>query len=45
MIGDPAVYALLIDQQYKLPTILPDGKYNAKTFEIKIIRKGGTVRR
>jgi len=45
MIGDPAVYALLTDQQYKLPTILPDGKYNAKTFEIKIIRKGGTVRR
>ena len=45
MLGDPAVYALLTDPQFKLPTILPDGKYNAKTFEIKIIRKGGLARR
>jgi hypothetical protein len=32
--GDPKIYALLTDPQYKLPTVLPDGIYQAKTFEI-----------
>jgi len=32
--GDPALYALLTNPDYKLPTVLPDGRYAAKTFEI-----------
>ena len=32
--GDPDIYALLTDPQYNLPTVLPDGKYSAKTFEV-----------
>ena len=32
--GDPGMYALLTDPQYKLPTVLPDGKYSAKEFVI-----------
>ena len=35
--GDPAIYALLTDPQYKLPAVLPDGSYNAKAFQIKNI--------
>jgi hypothetical protein len=33
--GDPKIYALLTDPQYKLPTVLPDGIYQAKTFTIE----------
>jgi hypothetical protein len=33
--GDPALYAILTNPEYKLPTVLPDGHYAAKTFEIK----------
>ena len=33
--GDPKIYVLLTDPQYKLPTVLPDGKYKAKTFTIE----------
>ena len=33
--GDPAVYALLTDPQYKFPTVLPDAEYRAKKFEIQ----------
>jgi len=33
--GDPKIYALLTDPQYKFPTILPDGIYKAKTFTIE----------
>ena len=33
--GDPALYALLTNPEYKLPTVLPDGQYNAKTFTIE----------
>jgi len=33
--GDPAVYALLTNPKYKLPTVLPDSEYRAKTFTIK----------
>ena len=33
--GDPAIYALLTDPQYKFPTVLPDKRYRAKTFQIK----------
>jgi hypothetical protein len=36
--GDPTIYALLTDPQYKLPTVLPDGKYRAKTFTIQEYR-------
>lgn len=32
--GDPKIYALLTDPQYKFPTVLPDGIYQAKTFTI-----------
>jgi hypothetical protein len=32
--GDPKVFALLTDPQYKFPTVLPDGIYAAKTFTI-----------
>lgn len=32
---DPAVYAILTNPEYKLPTVLPDGKYKAKTFTIQ----------
>lgn len=31
---DTAAHILLTDSQYALPTILPDGKYTAKAFEI-----------
>lgn len=33
--GDPMMYELLTDPQYLLPTVLPDGKYRAKKFEIQ----------
>ncbi len=36
--GDPTVYALLTDPQYSIPTVLPDGSYQAKTFPIEEIR-------
>ncbi len=36
---DPAVYAILTNPAYKLPTVLPDGKYKAKTFTIQSYRK------
>ena len=32
---DTAVYAILTNPEYKLPTVLPDGKYKAKTFTIQ----------
>ncbi len=32
---DPALYAILTRPEYKLPTVLPDGKYKAKTFTIR----------
>jgi hypothetical protein len=32
---DPAVYAILTDPEYRLPTVLPDGKYKAKTFTVQ----------
>ena len=35
MAGDPAAYAILTNPEYKLPTVLPDGKYKAKTFSIE----------
>jgi len=33
--GDPKIYALLTDPQYKFPKILPDGIYEAESFTIK----------
>jgi len=33
--GDPEIYALLTDPQYKFPTVLPDGVYKAKNFTIE----------
>ena len=36
--GDPALYAILTNPEYKLPTVLPDGKYKAKTFTIEPYR-------
>jgi len=33
--GDPVAYALFTDPKYKFPTVLPDGKYRAKTFTIQ----------
>lgn len=33
--GDPKIYALLTNPQYKFPMVLPDGKYKAKTFTIE----------
>ena len=33
--GDPFLYALLTDPQYKLPIVLPDGNYSAQIFEIQ----------
>ncbi len=33
--GDPAAYVLFTDPKYKFPTVLPDGKYKAKTFTIQ----------
>ncbi len=35
---DPAVYAILTNPEYMLPTVLPDGKYKAKTFTIQPYR-------
>jgi hypothetical protein len=35
-VGDPAVYAILTNPKYKLPCVLPDGKYKAKTFMIQV---------
>ena len=32
---DPAVYAILTNPVYKLPKVLPDGNYKAKTFTIE----------
>lgn len=37
--GDPTLYALLTNPRYKLPTVLPDGKYRGK--ELKIQHGGG----
>jgi len=36
--GDPKIYALLTDPQYKFPTLLPDGHYKAKTLTIEKYR-------
>jgi hypothetical protein len=36
--GDPKIYALLTDPQYKFPTVLPDGRYKAKTLTIEACR-------
>lgn len=33
--GDPAVYTLLTNKNYRLPTRLPDGQYTAQAIEIK----------
>ena len=33
--GDPKIYALLTDPQYKFPTVLPDGIYKAGSFTIE----------
>ena len=33
--GDPEIYTLLTDPQYKFPTVLPDGVYKAKAFTIE----------
>lgn len=33
--GDPEIYALLTDPQYKFPTVLPDGIYKAESFTIE----------
>jgi hypothetical protein len=35
---DVAVYAILTDPQYQLPTVLPDGRYKAKTFTVQTYR-------
>lgn len=35
---DAAVYAILTNPEYRLPTVLPDGKYKAKTFTIQPYR-------
>lgn len=35
---DPAVYAILTNPEYKLPTVLPDGKYKARTFTVRPYR-------
>jgi len=35
---DPAVFAILTNPEYRLPTVLPDGKYKAKTFTIEPYR-------
>jgi len=43
--GDPTLYALLTDPQYKLPTVLPDGKYKARTLTIEPYRPTETSRR
>jgi hypothetical protein len=32
---DPAAYELFTNPKYKLPTVLPDGKYRAKTFTVE----------
>ena len=34
---DPAIYALLTNPEYRFPTLIPDGKYSAKTFTIENI--------
>lgn len=36
---DPAVYAIMTNPEYKLPTILPDGKYKAEKFTIQPYRQ------
>jgi hypothetical protein len=33
--GDPKIYALLTDPQYKFPTVLPDGIYSGGSFEVE----------
>ena len=33
--GDPAIYSLLTDPQYKLSTLLPDGNYKHRVFKIE----------
>ncbi len=33
--GDPKIYELLTDPQYKFPTILPNGEYKAQSFTIE----------
>ena len=41
--GDPAVYALLTNPKYKLPTVLPDSEYSAKTFTIQEFSNTGKL--
>jgi len=36
---DTAVYAILTNPKYRLPTVIPDGKYQAETFKIKDYKK------
>ena len=36
--GDPAVHAILTDPKYKLPRVLPNGKYKAKTFKVEPLK-------
>ena len=33
--GDPAVFAILTNPEYNLPTVAPDGKYDGITLEIE----------
>jgi len=33
---DPDIYAIMTNPEYKLPTVLPDGKYAAKEFVIEV---------
>ena len=33
--GDPRIYALLTDPQYKFPAVLPDGIYKAESFTVE----------
>ena len=33
--GDPTAYALITNQLYNLPTVLPDGDYMAKRFTVQ----------
>ena len=33
--GDPMVHAILTNPEYRLPTVLPDGKYRGGTFTIR----------
>ena len=44
MEGDPAIYALLTNPEYKFPTVIPDGKYKAGTFTIQPYRHADASR-